>query len=57
MGDTVGVALVKRVSPVAWQHINFYGRYAFTTSPDPINVDAIIEELAQRPVVPPEATA
>jgi TnpA family transposase len=53
-GDTGGVALVTQVSPVAWQHINFYGRYAFTTGPDPINVDAIIEELAQRSVVPPE---
>jgi Tn3 transposase DDE domain len=28
-GDMQGAALVKQVSPVAWQHINLYGRYEF----------------------------
>jgi hypothetical protein len=30
---------------VAWQHINFYGRYEFTKGPEPINLEAIVEEL------------
>jgi hypothetical protein len=39
------------VSPIAWQHINFYGRYEFTKGPTPINLEAIVEELAQQPIV------
>jgi len=33
------------VSPVAWQHINFYGRYEFTKSFQPIGIDAFVQEL------------
>jgi len=51
-GDRAGAELLTQVSPVAWQHINFYGRYEFTKGPTPINLDAIAEELAQRPIVP-----
>jgi TnpA family transposase len=53
-GDTTGAALITQISPVAWQHVNFYGRYEFTKGPEPINLDAIIEALAQCPVVPVE---
>ena len=28
-GDMQGAALVKQASPVAWQHVNLYGRYEF----------------------------
>ena len=56
-GDTAGADLLRRVSPVAWQHINFYGRYEFTKAPTLINVDGIIAELAQRPIVPSEDDA
>jgi hypothetical protein len=49
--------LLTQVSPIAWQHINFYGRYEFAKSPAPIDLDAIVEELAQRQIVPaPEAS-
>jgi len=51
-GDGAGAELLTQVSPVAWQHINFYGRYEFTKSPAPIDLDAIVEALAQRPIVP-----
>ncbi len=30
--------------PIAWQHINFYGRYEFSKSPTVVNLDAIIKE-------------
>jgi len=56
-GDREGAALPKQVSPVAWQHINFYGRYEFTKAPVLINLDGIVEELAQRPIVPVEEAA
>jgi hypothetical protein len=44
----------EQISLVAWQYINFYGRYEFTNGPTPINLDAIVEELAQRPIVAAE---
>jgi Tn3 transposase DDE domain len=56
-GDREGTAMLKQVSPVAWQYINFYGRYEFTKAPTPINLDGIVAELAQRAIVPPEEVA
>ena len=46
-GDAQGAALLAHVSPVAWQHINFYGRYEFSKGPEAINIEEIIQELAQ----------
>ena len=46
-GDNQGADLLKQVSPVAWQHINFHGRYEFSKQPEYININAIIQELAQ----------
>jgi TnpA family transposase len=54
IGDTSGAALIRQVSPIAWQHINFYGRYEFTKGPEPINVEAIVEGLARQPLMPVE---
>ena len=51
LDDSQQVALLKHVSPVAWQHINFYGRYEFTKSPQPIDIDAIVQELVANPVI------
>ena len=51
-GDVQGAALLKQVSPVAWQHINLYGRYEFSRWPETINMQAIIQELAQIQVAP-----
>jgi hypothetical protein len=38
--------LVKEVSPVAWQHINLYGRYEFREQPAPVDVEEIVRVLA-----------
>jgi hypothetical protein len=46
-GDMQGAALVKQVSPVAWQHVNLYGRYEFRKQPEPVHVDEIVRELAE----------
>jgi TnpA family transposase len=51
-GDAVGALLVTQISPIAWQHINFYGRYEFIKGPEPINVEAIIEKLALESLLP-----
>jgi len=49
-GDTEGVALLARVSPVAWQHINWYGRYEFRKHLEAINMNAILQVLMHLPV-------
>ena len=51
-GDASGAARLTRVSPVAWQHINLYGRYEFRKAPEPIDLSALIQELDQIPVQP-----
>jgi hypothetical protein len=49
-GDSAGAAQLAHVSPVAWQHINFYGRYEFTTGVSPIDIDAMVATAARRPI-------
>ena len=49
-GDAQAAALLKQVSPVAWQHINLFGRYEFGRRPKVIDMNAIIQVLAQVPV-------
>jgi Tn3 transposase DDE domain len=51
-GDGAGATLITQVSPIAWQHLNFYGRYEFTKGPEPINLDVIVEALAKQPIAP-----
>jgi hypothetical protein len=46
-GNYQQAALLSRVSPVAWQHINFYGYYQFTKLPEPIDVHGLVQHLAQ----------
>jgi TnpA family transposase len=50
-GDQALAISLERISPVAWQHINFYGRYEFTKSFQPIDMDAIVQDLVARPGV------
>jgi hypothetical protein len=42
---------IAHISPVAWQHMNFYGRYEFTKTSDPINMEEIVEALAHHPIL------
>jgi TnpA family transposase len=50
IGDIEGAEQLKQVSPVAWQHVNFFGRYEFGKRPQQIDMKAIIEQLARVPV-------
>jgi hypothetical protein len=36
------LALLKKISPVAWQHIHFHGHYTFCGSRQPIDLDAMV---------------
>ena len=44
-GDLEAAARLKTVSPVAWQHINFAGRYEFHTVDETVNLDDLIKNL------------
>lgn len=50
LGDRAGMALLSLVSPVAWQHINFHGRYEFVKPPELIDLTAITQQLARFPI-------
>lgn len=39
--------LLRRVSPVAWQHINLHGRYEFNKPPQVVDVASLVQQLAQ----------
>ena len=49
LGDVQGVDVLKQISPVAWQHVNLYGRYEFRKFSDSIDLDAIVQQLTQAP--------
>jgi hypothetical protein len=44
-GDFDGANQLKNISPVAWQHINFYGRYEFKKQHARIDMEALIQEI------------
>ena len=41
-GNHKGVEMLRRISPVAWQHIHFLGHYAFRDMQHMIDLDAIL---------------
>ena len=47
-GDAAAAAALEQISPAAWQHINFHGRYEFTKSVQPIDIEAVVQELVTR---------
>ena len=49
-GEAEQVTRLGRVSPIAWQHINFHGRFEFLGSPEPIDIESLVQELAQKSV-------
>lgn len=42
--------LLKLVSPIAWQHLIFHGRYEFYKAPEFIDMEAILQQLIHRPI-------
>jgi hypothetical protein len=39
------LALIKKISPIAWQHINFFGHYIFQKDSPTINISKILENI------------
>ncbi len=46
-GKTEEATLIKRISPIAWRHVNFLGRFEFQRRRNEINVEEIINTLNQ----------
>ncbi len=53
---SAAVENLKRVSPLAWQHVNFYGRYQFDSDVPPLDLSAIARRLASGRLSGPEET-
>ena len=47
-GDVAQANLIKKFSPVAWTHINFYGRYDLLRNDSSIDLDKIIRQLSTK---------
>jgi len=52
LGDTAGAEALKKIALVAWQHVNLHGRHEFTKRPQPVDLAALVQQLAQHPIVP-----
>ena len=49
-GNIQDAEMLNQISPIAWQHINLHGRYEFRKQQKHININAIIQELANVPI-------
>ncbi|MEN9935978.1 MAG: hypothetical protein RLZZ387_2557 [Chloroflexota bacterium] len=47
-GDLAGVEQLTQMAPRAWQHINFYGHYEFTSRVAPIDLERVVAAQLQR---------
>lgn len=45
-GDQKAIMLLRKISPVAWQHVHFLGRYLFRGNRPPIDLLALLAEVA-----------
>lgn len=46
-GDVAGAARLRTVSPIAWVHVNLYGRYLFDDEPVAVPLATLVAALAQ----------
>ena len=42
-GDEAAINILKHISPIAWQHINLFGRFEFTQTGSHVDLDALAE--------------
>jgi len=42
-GDVEALEILRPISPVAWQHINLFGRFEFTHTGSGVDLDALAE--------------
>jgi hypothetical protein len=44
--DQEALAIIKDISPVAWQHINLFGKFEFSPSTSQVDIDALVVRYA-----------
>lgn len=44
--DTKKIAMLKKISPVAWRHVNLIGKYEFVHEKSEINLEKIVQEMS-----------
>ena len=44
--DQAALAIIKDISPVAWQHINLFGTFEFSPSTSKVDIDALVVRYA-----------
>jgi Tn3 transposase DDE domain len=44
--DQAALAIIKDISPVAWQHINLFGTFEFSPSISKVDIDALVVRYA-----------
>jgi hypothetical protein len=54
-GATAGAEALKGIALAAWGHVNRHGRFEFTTRPQPIDMAALVQHLAQHAIAPDDA--
>ena len=54
-GDTAGAEARKGIALATWGHVNLHGRFEFTARPQPIDMAALAQQLAQHAVLPDDA--
>lgn len=45
LGNTKALEFIKKLSPIAWRHINLNGQYEFTNAPTGIDLDRMVATL------------
>jgi TnpA family transposase len=50
--DSVSLKNLERISPLAWQHINFYGRYQFDRDIESLNLAAMATQITDSGALP-----
>ena len=50
--DMTSLKNLERISPLAWQHINFYGRYQFDRDMEPLNLRAMASKITDSGALP-----
>ncbi len=45
-GDQEAMAMIKGISPVAWQHVNLIGKFEFSTAESKVDIDALVVSYA-----------
>lgn len=47
-GKSEEAEVIKYISPIAWRHVNFLGRFEFQKQQNQFNIDEIISALEQK---------